>query len=107
MCHPTAEFRHTTGTLEVCHPRCVCVCVCVCESWKGYVVKHNYQNTILATRSYRASSHSIPPHSAQKLIITQQNPDVEISPSRARTLYIVKVKQSRYRPGVAQRVPGS
>jgi len=28
-------------------------------------------------------------HSAQKLIITQQSPDVEISPSRARTLYYI------------------
>jgi len=37
-----------------------------------------------------ASSQSIPPHSAQKLIITQQSPDVEISPSRARTLYYIE-----------------
>jgi len=45
-------------------------------------------NSILATRTYRASSQSIPPHSTYKLLITQQNPDVEISPSRARTIYI-------------------
>ena len=49
------------------------------------------QNSILATRPYRASSHSIPPHATYKLIITQQSPDVAISPSRARTLYIVPV----------------
>jgi hypothetical protein len=52
------------------------------------------QNSILATRPYRASSQNIPPHSTYEIIITQQNPDVpdvEISPSRARTLYVQDV----------------
>ena len=35
---------------------------------------HPHCNLTLATRPYRASNHSKPPHSRQKLLITQQTP---------------------------------
>ena len=66
--HRSALQKLECGNLEVCHPRCVRV-------WK-------LERVCSQTQLYQLRCFN-------DYTITQQNPDVEISPSRARTLYIV------------------
>jgi hypothetical protein len=45
--------------------------------------------------------------SATFLILSQIQRDIVIDVPRSHVMYALKLKQSRYRPAVAQRVPGS
>ena len=47
------------------------------------------KQTLLTHPDRTNELNAVNPNSAQKLIITQHSPDIEIPPSRARTLYYI------------------